>query len=358
MPRAGVCPIAEAMKLLPRSALLVALLLPAVAFAQSALPGRKVVFTSAGRLGESEQRELRAAAPGLEIVFPARERLAAEIADADGVVGSLTREQFLAAKKLRWVQANSAGVENLLAAIPEIVASEVTVTNMKIVQGPEIADHAFALLLGLTRRIDRAVESRATETWHTLADFGPLFELHKKTAVIVGVGGIGTQIAVRAKAFGMTVIGVDPADLPYAPHLDRTVPPDRLDSVLPEADVVFIAAPHTPATDKLFNADRFARMKKGALFIAVSRGKIFDNDALVAALRSGHLGGAGLDVTDPEPLPKGHALWQLPRVIITPHIAGRSDADAARYFEIQKENLARFAKGEPLRNVVDKRKGY
>jgi len=345
------------MKLLARLTLIGCLLLPAIALAQPALPARKVVFAG-GRFDESAQRELRAAAPNLDVVFPARDRVLAEIADADGVVGGITREQFRAAKKLRWVQTGSAGVETLLAAIPELVTSEVTVTNMKIVQGPEIADHAFALLLGLTRRIDRAVESRATETWHSLATFGPLFELHRKTAVIVGVGGIGTQIAVRAKAFGMTVIGVDPADLPYAPHLDRSVPPDRLDVVLPEADVVFIAAPHTPATDKMFKAAQFAKMKRGSLFIAVSRGKIFDNDALVAALQSGHLAGAGLDVTDPEPLPKGHALWKLPGVIITPHIAGRSDGDAARYFEIQKENLARFAKGEALRHVVDKQKGY
>jgi len=183
-------------------------------------------------------------------------------------------------------------------------------------------------------------------------------ELHGKTAVIVGVGGIGMQIAVRAKAFGMTVIGVDPKDLPYVPQLDRNVRPDRLDSVLPEADVIFVAAPHTPETDKMFKAAQFAKMKKGVLFIAVSRGKIYDNQALVDALESGRVAAAGLDVTETEPLPKGHPLWKTGRVIITPHIAGRSDGEGARYFEIYKENLTRFANGEPLRHTVDKQKGY
>lgn len=331
--------------------------LSAMALAQTTLPSKKVVFTANPRLDETQISELRKAAPSLEIVFPPRDKLMAEIADADAIIGGVTREQVLAAKKLKWVQITSAGVENYLS-IPELKNSAITVTNMKIVQGVEIADHAFALLLGLTRRIDKAQEFRATETWPTLADYGPPLELQGKTAVIVGLGGIGTQIAVRAKAFGLTVIGVDPKDIPYSPYLDRTVWPDRLETVLPEADVVFIAAPHTEQTNKMFGAAQFAKMKKDSLFICVSRGKIYDAMALVEALKSKRLAGAGLDVTDPEPLPKGHPLWKMDRVIITPHIAGRSDGEGARYFEIYKDNLARFAKGEPLRHAVDKEKGY
>ncbi len=336
---------------------LAALLLPALACAQSALPARKVVFTSHQRLSEGEIRELRAAAPALTLVFPPRDNLMRELADAEAVIGGLTREQFLAAKKLKWMQVTSAGVEQYLA-IPEIKNSAVTMTNMKIVQGVEIADHALALLLALTRRLDVAMKDRESETWRTLADYGPPLELQGKTAVIVGVGGIGTQIAVRAKAFGLTVIGVDPKDIPYSPYLDRAVWPDRLDSVLPEADVVFISAPHTPQTENMIGAAQFAQMKKGAIFICVSRGKIYDNDALVAALQSGRVSAAGLDVTATEPLPKGHALWKTGRVIITPHIAGRSDGEGPRYFEIYKDNLIRFARGEPLRHTVDKEKGY
>ena len=324
---------------------------------QTLLPSKKVVFTGTGpaRLNERDIQELREIAPSLNIVFPERENISKEIVDADAVIGSITAEQVRSAKKLKWVQVTSAGVENYL--FPEIKNSEITLTNMKIIQGIEIADHAFALLLGLTRRIDLAMEWKKTETWNG-GEFRPLYELSGKTAVIVGVGGIGTQIAVRAKAFGMTVIGVDPKDLPYAPYLDRTVWPDRLEEVLPEADVVFVSVPHTPQTDKMFQAPQFAKMKKGSFFICVSRGKIYDGAVLVDALKSGHLQGAGLDVTDPEPLPKGHPLWKMDRVIITPHIAGRSDAEGPRYHEIFKENLARFAKGEPLRHTVDKQKGY
>ena len=334
-----------------------ACVVPALAFAQATLPSKKVVFMSAMRLGENEIRELRQAAPSLNIVFPAKEQLMTELADADAVIGGLTREQFLAAKKLKWMQITSAGVENYLS-IPEIKNSQVTMTNMKIVQGVEIADHALGLLLALTRRLDVAIKDRETENWRTLQQYGPPLELRDKTCVIVGVGGIGTQIAIRAKAFGMTVIGVDPKDIPYAPFLDRTVWPDRLETVLPEADVVFISAPHTPQTEGMIKAPQFAKMKKGVLFIAVSRGKIYDAMALADAIKSGHVAAAGLDVTDPEPLPKGHPLWKTGRVIITPHIAGRSDGEGPRYFEIYKDNLVRFAKGEPLRHTVDKEKGY
>ena len=344
------------MKLVPRFILL-GLIAPALALAQATLPSKKVVFTSNQRLSESDVRELREAAPSLNLVFPARENLMKELADADAVIGGLNREQFLAAKKLKWMQITSAGVENYLS-IPEIKNSQVTMTNMKIVQGIEIADHALALLLALTRRLDIAIKDRESENWRTLANYGPPLELHGKTALVIGVGGIGTQIAIRAKAFGMTVIGVDPKDLPYAPYLDRTVWPDRLDSVLPEADVVFLSAPHTPETDKWITAERFGKMKKGVLFIAVSRGKLYDNQGLVDALKSGHVAAAGLDVTETEPLPKGHPLWKTGRVIITPHIAGRSDGEGPRYFEIYKDNLIRFAKGEPLRHTVDKAKGY
>ncbi len=343
-----------------RALILAAALLPAFALAQTILPAKKVVFTTTGpayaRLGETEMAELRAAAPSLQIVFPAREKLAAEIVDADAIIGPVTREQLRAAKKLKWVQVTSAGVENYLA-MPELKDSAITLTNMKIVQGVEIADHAFALLLGLTRHIDTAVAAKATETWSG-ATFNRLQELNGKTAVVVGLGGIGMQISVRAKAFGMTVIGVDPKDVPTLPFLDRTIWPDRLETVLPQADVVFIAAPHTPQTEKMFQAPQFAKMKRGGIFICVSRGKIYDPMALAEALQSGHLAGAGLDVTDPEPLPKGHPLWKAERVIITPHIAGRSDGEGPRYFEIYKENLARFARDEPLRNTVDKQKGY
>ncbi len=235
-------------------------------------------------------------------------------------------------------------------------ASSITLTNCKILQGPEIADHAFALLLSLTRELYRSIPRRTQEEW-TTRSYNPI-ELQGKTAVGVGVGGIGTQIAVRAAAFGMRVIGVDPKDLPYVPFLQKTVPPDRLDAVLPEADVVFVSAPHTVLTEKMFGARQFELMKQGAYFIAVSRGPLYNGEALAKASESKHLAGAGLDVTDPVPLPKEHPLWKLTNVVITPHIAGRYDGENRRYLDLYKENLRRFASGETLLNIVDKQKGY
>jgi phosphoglycerate dehydrogenase-like enzyme len=156
----------------------------------------------------------------------------------------------------------------------------------------------------------------------------------------------------------MDVIGVDPEDIPYAPFLKRVVKPDQLDEVLPQADVVFISAPHTPQSHKMIGAKQFDLIKPGAYFIAVSRGALYDMDALVHALDSRRLAGAGVDVTDPEPLPKGHPLWKFENAIITPHIAGRSDKDRARIQALVRENILRFAEGKTLLNVVDKQKGY
>jgi phosphoglycerate dehydrogenase-like enzyme len=156
----------------------------------------------------------------------------------------------------------------------------------------------------------------------------------------------------------MDVIGVDPEDIPYTPFLKKIVKPDQLNEVLPEADVVFVAAPHTPLSHKMMGPSQFDAMKQGSYFIAVSRGGLYDLPALVKALDGRKLAGAGVDVTDPEPLPKGHPLWKFDNAIITPHIAGRSDKDRARMVGTIKENIRRFADGRPLLNVVDKQKGY
>jgi phosphoglycerate dehydrogenase-like enzyme len=335
--------------------LLGTLLLLTPALAQ---PPRKVVITAAGTwyspLGERELAELRAAAPSLRIVKPDAAQMAAELKDADGVIGAISPEILRAAPKLRWVQIGSAGAERAL--FPELKSSQVTLTNCRIVQGPEIADHAFALLLALTRQLPMAMRKQQAQDWNT-RDYRPV-ELQGKTALVIGVGGIGTQIAVRAHAFGMRVVGVDPRDLPYMPFLEKTVRPDRLDEVISDADVVFVAAPATSETYHMINGKRLQAMKKGAYFVAVSRGSLYDNAALADALSSGRLAGAGLDVTEVEPLPKDHPFWKLENVVLTPHVAGRSDGESGRYLNLFKENLRRFAAGEPLLHVVDKQKGY
>jgi phosphoglycerate dehydrogenase-like enzyme len=302
--------------------------------------------------------ELQKVTPKAQIVPVTNDTVMQEISDADAFIGRITPEQVRAGTQLEWVQTMSAGVETVLhlSGGTDLRDSKIILTNNQIVQGPEIADHAMAMLLALTRDLDGFLELKKEQKWQRQGYSG--IELNGRTALVLGMGGIGTQIAFRAWAHGMTVIGVDPEDIPYMPVVSRTVKPDEFDEVLPQADVIFVAAPHTVASHKMLGSREFERMKKGAYFIAVSRGRLYDIDALVQAMKSGHLAGAGVDVTDPEPLPKGHPLWSLENVIITPHIAGRSDKDRARMVGTIQENILRFVEGKPLLNVVDKRKGY
>ena len=311
----------------------------------------KIVVTN---IGADEIRKIREAAPGAAIVSAEAANLNEQAADADAILGTINPDLLRAAKKLRWVQVYSAGVEHYV--FPELVDSAVVLTNCKILQGPEIADHAMSLLLALTRDLYIAIPGRVQEEWDR-REYSPI-ELRGKTAVIIGVGGVGFQIAQRAHAFDMTVIGIDPKDMPLNFFVSRMLPPDQLDAVLPQADVVFMAAPLTPKSQGMMGRKQFGLMKKGSYFIAVSRGKTYDSDALVEALKAGRLAGAGLDVTNPEPLPPGHPLWKFENVIITPHIAGQSDGVRARRMALIEENVARFVRGEPLLNVVDKKKGY
>ena len=299
-------------------------------------------------------RDMQSVSSDVSVVAADRKDMLQQVVDADAIFGTISPELFKADKKLKWVQIYSAGVETY--RFPEFINSNVVLTNCKIIQGPEIADHALAMLLALTRNLNYLIPARTKEEWPR-GEFHPL-ELRGKTAVIIGVGGIGQQIAQRASAFGMKIIGVDPKEIPLNPYISKTVPPDRLDTVIPQADVVFVSAPHTPESQGMMGAKQFELMKKGSFFIAVSRGKLYSTEALVKALDSRQIAGAGLDVTNPEPLPKGHALWKFENVIITPHIAGQSDGIQARRMELIKENIARFSKGEPLLNVVDKVKGY
>jgi phosphoglycerate dehydrogenase-like enzyme len=303
-------------------------------------------------------QELAAVSPKAHIVPVTAENVMREIGDADAYVGDITPEQVRAGKRLQWVQVMSAGVEHVLflSGGNALRDSNIVLTNNKIVQGPEIADHAMAMLLMLSRRLRQYVADDLQETWDGATFTG--IELNGKTAVVIGAGGIGNQIATRAWAFGMNVIGVDPEDKPFSPFIQRVVKPDQLDEVLPQADVVFISAPHTGKSHKMMGAREFELMKPKSYFVAVSRGGIYDMNALVKALDSRRLAGAGVDVTDPEPLPKGHPLWKFNNVVITPHVAGRSDRDHERMAGTVKENIRRFVDGKPLVNVVDKQKGY
>lgn len=282
----------------------------------------------------------------------------AQAQEAEGFVGSPDAVFMREATRLRWLHISSAGIDKQ-RELPRMQDGNVIVTSLKIQQGPEIADHAFALLLGLTRNMAAYHTAQAQGEWIKSSREGmTLTELRGKTMLIIGYGGIGTQVAERARAFGMKVLAIDGKDIPLTVTVDQFGKPDELDGMLPEADVVVSCVPHTPESDQMLGADQFKKMKKGAYFINVSRGRVADTAALVEALQSGHLGAAGLDVMDPEPLPKESPLWKMPNVIITPHIAGVSDARSGRSNELILDNIVRFSKGLPLKNQVDPVKGY
>jgi len=316
---------------------------------------KKVLVT-----GDGMAKELEGATPQVRLVPVNAQTTMKEIADADAFIGNITPEQVRAGKKLKWVQIMSAGTETVLfrSGGNDLRDSNIILTNNKVVQGPEIADHAMAMLLMMSRRLYTFYNSMKQDTWMRGTGPYPGIELSGRNAVVIGVGGIGVQIATRAWAFGMNVVGVDPEDKPFMPFLKKVVKPDQIDEVIPDADVVFISAPWTEKSQKMMGAHQFELMKPHSYFIAVSRGGLYDMNGLVKALDSKKLDGAGVDVTDPEPLPKGHPLWKFENAIVTPHIAGRSDKDHARMVGTIRENLKRFVDGKPLINVVDKQKGY
>jgi phosphoglycerate dehydrogenase-like enzyme len=230
---------------------------------------------------------------------------------------------------------------------------------MRGVHAPAIADHVFGMLLALTRDLPVHLAGRAEGRWSRQGS-GALVPvaLHGRTLLVVGLGGIGTEIARRGHGFGMRVLATRRGDDPAPAFVERVGKPQQLLAMLPEVDVVAIAVPLTAETRGLFDAAAFAAMKPRSYLVNIARGEVVDSDALLAALRSGKLAGACLDVTDPEPLPAGHPLWQLPNVVITPHVAARAELTGERRWILFRENLRRFDAGEPLLNVVDKQAGY
>ncbi len=298
------------------------------------------------RATPADRASIAAVAPNVELVVAADKQAALALApQVDAARGEFCNAEFLrAARALRWVQLMSAGADGC-AFLPEVAGNErVVLTSMKGgVFGPNVADHAIGLLLAVTRGIG----SRAPRT-----------DLAGRTALVVGVGGIGRQIARRAEALGMRVVGVDPREGPVPDGIVAMHRPEALDALLPDADVVLLAAPLTPGTRGLFGRARLARLKPGAYFVNIARGAEVDTAALVAALEEKRLAGAGLDVTDPEPLPADHPLRRMPNVVVTDHVAGQSLAVEPRRRAQFLENVRRFAAGEPLLGVIDKRTGF
>jgi phosphoglycerate dehydrogenase-like enzyme len=296
--------------------------------------------------------------PGLRITRVATaEDLAREIADADVLYGFPTADLLRAGRALRWIQSPSAGV-NYLQDLPELVESDIALTNTRGAHGPSIGEHTFALLFALTRHIPESLQAQREHHWARPELYRTSREIRGRTMGIIGYGAIGRAVAQRATGFEMAILAVDPHPEPGAPFVAETWTMDRLPDLLAQSDVVVVSAPLTTESYHLLDAAALARMKPDAYLIVVSRGGIVDEAALADALKSGRLAGAGIDVAEVEPLAADSPLWDAPNLIITPHTAGDSSEKERRCVEILRENLIRFANGEPLLNVVDKRRGY
>lgn len=314
-----------------------------------------------GRLSAEQVQRLQKAVPKAQVIAAGTvDEALAQIEDADALIGFGDEKLIKRGKRLRWVQVLSAGVDRY--RYQALTDSEITLTNAKIIQGPNVADQAMALLLVLTRQVHRAVQLGPKKGWRATRNAlraEPVIELEGKLALVLGYGGIGSAIAARAHGFGMRVEATDPRpDKPHPEWVEKIHLPSKLHDVLPRADVVFVAVPLTDETTNLVDGSALAAMKPSSYLINIARGKVVDTDALVAALQQGKLAGAGLDVTEPEPLPDGHPLWSLKNVVMTPHMGGTSDQVTARRMTLVEENLRAFVGGQPLRNVVDKQRGY
>jgi phosphoglycerate dehydrogenase-like enzyme len=275
-----------------------------------------------------------------------------EAPDAEVIMGFRPlRDGALRSPHLRWVHAIGAGVENLCQ---DVAGTEVQVTNSHI-HGDTIADHVFAFILAHTRRLREAQGFQTARQWvHDELRGTPLAG---RTIGILGLGTIGAGVARRAAAFGMRVVGTKRRPTPI-PGVERIVPPDEIDAVLREASVLAMTLPLTPATKGILGARELALLPQGAFVVNIGRGGQIDEAALVEALRSGHLGGAGLDVFADEPLPPDSPLWTAPGLMITPHVAGDFPGYMDRMLPLFCENLKQYLAGRPLRNVVDTALGY
>lgn len=310
--------------------------------------------------GDDAAAGLQAVAPGVEIVgVRTLEEARAAIPGAQVLIGYCSQDVFDAATDLNWVQVYFAGVENCVG-LPAFEDKTLVLTNGQRLGSPTLADHAIALMMAQTRGLAGYIASQQRGQWKPDWDRPPppMGEVAGQTMLVVGLGGIGTQVARRAHGLGMRVIATRNSRREGPDFVDYVGLADEVWKLAAEADVVVNAAPLTDSTRGLFDKKFFKAMKPTAHFISVGRGKSTVTADLIVALESGQIAGAALDVTDPEPLPEGHPLWKAPNLIITPHVAGRSMEALGRIQALVAENLRRYVAGEPLLSVVNVERGY
>lgn len=301
---------------------------------------------------------LRLRYPTIRFAVAPFEAMDAELHDADAVIAwELTPEQLAGAPRLRWLQSFAAGVDRLPFA--EFVARDVVITNSSGVHAPNIAEHLLALMLAFARALPWLIRNPPEGDWFEQDVRNRVFELGGQTLLLVGLGDIAQALGERAKCLGMRVLGVRRRlDQPAPPAVDHILGIDQLGEILPEADHVAICLPLTQKTHGLFDARMLSKMKSSAYLYNIGRGPIIDSAALIAALEAGVIAGAGLDVTDPEPLPLDSPLWSMPNVVITAHTSGSTPRYWDRITEILERNIDLYRSGGALINRVDAEAGY
>lgn len=314
---------------------------------------RRLVLVFA-HLNDEQVARIRAVDPRLEVVTVTDRARGIELAaEAEVMVGwNVPREAVQRAGRLRWIHSTAAGVDQLLH--PEVRERDILVTTSSGIHHA-LVEHVFALLLALVRRLHIAIRNQQDRRWDRARALGG--EIRGRTMGVLGLGAIGAEVAAKADAFGMRVIGTKRTPEPV-PHVARVYPPADLREVLAASDVVVIALPLTDETRGLLGEEEFRAMKRGALLINVGRGPIIQEAALIRALQERWIGGAGLDVFEREPLPADSPLWGMEDVIITPHVSGGWPGYLDAALPLLCENLARYLRGAPLLNLVDKTRGY
>ncbi len=290
-----------------------------------------------------------------------RDTLRRLLPDADvAFTPFIDRDIFASATRLRWVQSPAVGVGNLMFA--ELRASDVVITSARGIRARAIAEHVLGVTIALARKLPVAIRAQAAHRWAQDELEGASVDvrtLHGRRMGIVGLGSIGLELVKIAAPFGFRISAIRRrATEPPPSGVEHVWPPDRLPDLLAQSDVVVLAAPHTPETKRLIGRREIGCIKRGAFLINIARGKLIDDEAVIEALRDGRLRGAALDVFTQEPLDASSPYWDLPNVIVTPHVSGALQDYWTPLVALFSENLRRFERGEPLMNVVDKSAGY
>jgi phosphoglycerate dehydrogenase-like enzyme len=305
---------------------------------------------------------LRSEFPEVEVAqLNSYENIEQHIANVEILFGiSLRPEQFVAATKLRWIHSQAAAVHQLM--FPELVNSDVIITNARDVHGPVVAEQVVAMMFALAKRIPAAVRFQQKHEWGQDAfSSGRLHsrELAGATLGLVGLGSIGRNVAKHASALGMRVIAVREHPEKEKPqYVHQVLPTSKLQELLAQSDYVVLSTPVTAETTGMIGRQQLATMKPEAFLLNVGRGPLIDEAALADVLREHKIAGAALDVFDQEPLPPDSPLWDLEDLLITPHTAGISEKMWERHYVLFSENLRRYLSGQPLLGLVDKRSGY